>query len=138
MDTPKLWLFVVALGVSTGCGPFTYMKEVTQNAEPALLVAEAVGGAEFAPYEYWGAVAYLEQAKILMAYSEYERSLDFARRAHELANEAVLKASRNLGSFTPKQVDDPCAELEGPASKATILAREILCEAESSEELPPE
>ncbi|KIG15942.1 hypothetical protein DB30_05133 [Enhygromyxa salina] len=56
--------------------------------------AEAAGAEEYAPYEYWGAVAYLEQSKILMGYSEYERSFDFGERSKQLANEAKVKAQR--------------------------------------------
>ncbi|MFO7562708.1 MAG: DUF4398 domain-containing protein [Enhygromyxa sp.] len=85
-------LVVVTFG--TGCGPFGYLKKVATDASRAVADAEAAGAEEYAPYEYWGAVAYLEQAKILMGYSEYERSFDFGERAKQLANEAKVKAQR--------------------------------------------
>jgi hypothetical protein len=85
-------LVVVVAG--TGCGPFGYLKKVATDATRAVADAEAAGAEEYAPYEYWGAVAYLEQAKILMGYSEYERSFDFGERAKQLANEAKIKAQR--------------------------------------------
>jgi len=84
-------LVVVA---SAGCGPFGYLKKVASDATRAVADAEAAGAEEYAPYEYWGAVAYLEQSKILMGYSEYERSFDFGERAKQLANEAKVKAQR--------------------------------------------
>jgi hypothetical protein len=77
-----------------GCGPFGYLKKVANEANRAVAEAEASGAEEYAPYEYWGAVAYLEQAKVLMGYSEYERSFDFGERSKQLANEAKIKAQR--------------------------------------------
>lgn len=85
---------LVVVVVGTGCGPFGYLKKVATDATRAVADAEAAGAEEYAPYEYWGAVAYLEQAKILMGYSEYERSFDFGERAKQLANEAKIKAQR--------------------------------------------
>lgn len=87
-------LAVSVLALSTGCGPFGYLKKVATDASRAVAEAEASNAEEFAPYEYWGAVAYLEQAKVLMGYSEYERSFDFGERAKQLANEAKIKAQR--------------------------------------------
>jgi hypothetical protein len=85
--------FVWAI-VCAGCGPFGYLKKVATDASRAVAEAEAAGAEEYAPYEYWGAVAYLEQAKVLMGYSEYERSFDFGERSKQLANEAKVKAQR--------------------------------------------
>ena len=88
-------LFALACVVTcAGCGPFGYLKKVASDATRAVADAEAAGAEEYAPYEYWGAVTYLEQSKILMGYSEYERSFDFGERAKQLANEAKLKANR--------------------------------------------
>jgi hypothetical protein len=85
---------LLGLFVSTGCGPFGYLKKVAKDASRAVAEAEAAGAEEYAPYEYWGSKAYLDQAKVLMGYSEYERSFDFAERAKQLANEAKVKAQR--------------------------------------------
>jgi len=80
--------------VLAGCGPFGYLKKVASDASRAVAEAEAAGAEEYAPYEYWGAKAYLEQSKILMGYSEYERSFDFAKRSTELADAAKERAQR--------------------------------------------
>jgi len=87
-------LAITVLALSTGCGPFGYLKKVATDASRAVAEAEAFEAEKYAPYEYWGAVAYLEQAKVLMGYSEYERSFDFGDRAVQLANEAKIKAQR--------------------------------------------
>lgn len=60
----------------------------------AVADAERVEAEEYAPYEYWGSKAYLEQSKVMMGYSEYERSFDYGDRATQLANEAKKKAER--------------------------------------------
>lgn len=111
-------LTLIAVGTAAlcaGCGPFGYLKKVAKDASSAVADAEAVGAEEYSPYEYWGSVAYLEQAKILMGYSEYERSFDYGVRATQLANEAKSKAERReLGIesetsediATPDQVPD--------------------------------
>jgi glucose-6-phosphate isomerase len=76
------------------CGPFGYLKKVAKDATKAVADAKAAGAEQYAPYEYWGAVTYLEQAKVLMAYSEYERSFDYGVRAKQLAEEAKKKSDR--------------------------------------------
>ena len=96
-STARLTTRFIALAVvfaCAGCGPFGYLKKVASEATRAVAEAEAAGAEEYAPYEYWGAVAYLEQSKVLMGYSEYERSFDFGERAKDLAKEAKIKAER--------------------------------------------
>jgi hypothetical protein len=78
--------------LSAGCGPFGYLKKVARESSRSVAKAEAAGAEENAPYEYWGSVTYLEQSKILMGYSEYERSFDYGERAKQLAEEATKKA----------------------------------------------
>ena len=91
---PLQLLSVAALALGVGCGPFGYLKKVAKDASRAVADAKAVEAEKYAPYEYWGAVEYLEQAKVLMAYSEYERSFDYGTRAKQLAEEAKAKAER--------------------------------------------
>ena len=84
----------LALALVAGCGPFGYLSKVAKDASRAVADAERAEAPKYAPYEYWGAVTYLEQAKVLMAYSEYERSFDYGGRAKQLAEEAKRKAER--------------------------------------------
>jgi hypothetical protein len=109
----KLIPIVVAAACTAGCGPFGYLKKVAKESTRAVADAEAAGAEENAPYEYWGAVTYLEQSKILMGYSEYERSFDYGERAKQLAEEAKKKAEmrrkgqmdqRAEGVATPDEV----------------------------------
>jgi len=89
-----------------GCGPFGYLKKVARESSKAVADAEAAGAEENAPYEYWGSVTYLEQAKILMGYSEYERSFDYGERAKQLAEEAKDKAEKRRRGEMVETVSD--------------------------------
>ena len=106
------------LGLSAGCGPFGYIGRVATDASRAVADAEAAGAEEYAPYEYWGAVAYLEQAKVMMAYSEYERSFDYGDRAKQLAeaaNQKAVRTSQGITSERKEGVAAPDEMIEAPA-----------------------
>lgn len=98
-------LSLAALVAGAGCGPFGYLKKVSKDASKAVADAKAVDAETYAPYEYWGAVSYLEQAKVLMAYSEYERSFDYGTRAKQLAEEAKAKAERRESNQMKETID---------------------------------
>ncbi len=111
--------FTLLLG-STACGPFGYLKRVAVDADRAVNDAEAAGAEELAPYEYWGSKAYLEQSKVMMGYSEYQRSFDYGDRAKQLAVEAKKKAARNHAGATVEHAEGVAApdELPPPADDA--------------------
>lgn len=117
---------IAALAVGMGCGPFGYLKKVAKDASRAVADAEAVEAEKYAPYEYWGAVSYLEQAKILMAYSEYERSFDYGTRARQLAEEAKQKAERREAGQMKQALDtegEGSADAEPAAASAEGAAK---------------
>ncbi len=116
---------VVALVAAAGCGPFGYLKKVAKDASKAVADAKAAEAEKFAPYEYWGAVSYLEQAKVLMAYSEYERSFDYGVRAKQLAEEAKQKAERReSGQMKESLGEAPAAGEAAGEGKASGQAGE--------------
>ena len=110
----KIFPVIVAV-VCSGCGPFGYIKEVSKDATRFVADAEAVGAEQYSPYEYWGAVAYLEQAKVMMGYSEYERSFDYGERATQLAEEAKIKVKRVESGESIIHSDGVIAPSEAPA-----------------------
>ena len=113
----KLIPIVVTAALSAGCGPFGYLKKVAKESSRAVADAEAAGAEENAPYEYWGSVTYLEQSKILMGYSEYERSFDYGERAKQLAEEAKVKAEkRRTGKMVETAEDGAATNADGNAS----------------------
>jgi hypothetical protein len=109
--------------LSAGCGPFGYLKKVAKESSQSVAKAEAAGAEENAPYEYWGSVTYLEQSKILMGYSEYERSFDYGERAKQLAEEAERKAEMRRKGQTGERSEVLAAPDEAPkdAPKADAL-----------------
>jgi hypothetical protein len=113
---PNLKLIpILAVVLAAGCGPFGYLKKVAKEASKSVADAEAAGAEENAPYEYWGAVSYLEQAKILMGYSEYERSFDYGERAKQLAEEAKTKSEKRRRGGMVKSLDEEDAGGEADA-----------------------
>jgi uncharacterized protein DUF4398 len=117
---------LITVVLSAGCGPFGYLKKVAVDASRAVADAEKAGAQNYAPYEYWGAVTYLEQSKVLMAYSEYDRSFDYGDRAKQLAEEAKKKAElREAGkmrtTIEDKKLQDEKKEA-GSAVKAPTKA----------------
>ena len=112
-------LSIAALVAGAGCGPFGYLKKVAKDASKAVADAKAAEAELYAPYEYWGAVSYLEQAKVLMAYSEYERSFDYGVRAKQLADEAKAKAEKRESGEIKESVSVPGSDEAGGAASGT-------------------
>jgi hypothetical protein len=109
----------LSLGQMVGCGPFGYLKKVAVDASRAVGQAEKAGAKQYAPYEYWGAVTYLEQSKVLMAYSEYDRAFDYGDRAKQLAEEAKKKAARReSGQMRETEADKAKKDEKTEAGKA--------------------
>ena len=119
---PALVALCSLVVLSAGCGPFGYIKKVARESSQAVAKAESSGAEENAPYEYWGSVTYLEQSKILMGYSEYERSFDYGERAKQLAIEAKDKAEKRRAGKTDIKSDtlpnesQPAAPAAAPAA----------------------
>jgi hypothetical protein len=111
-------LALVLATMSVGCGPFGYLKKVAKESSKAVAEAEAAQAEENAPYEYWGAVTYLEQSKILMGYSEYERSFNYGERAKQLAVEAKDKAEKRRAGKLDIKSDTLPSEGQPPADGA--------------------
>lgn len=128
-------LVVASVALLGGCGPFGYLGKVSRDASRAVADAKQAGAQEYAPYEYWGAVTYLEQAKILMAYSEYERSFDYGERAQQLAEEAKRKADkREAGEMTETldTEDSGGADPNAPSASGAAEAGETEAKASGS------
>jgi hypothetical protein len=117
---PRGLLALLAALFAVGCGPFGYLTKVAKDATRAVADAEAAGAEQYAPYEYWGAVAYLEQAKTLMAYSEYERSFDYGTRAKQLAEEAKKKAERREAGKDRETLEDAPGDPAPAASGGSV------------------
>lgn len=117
LTTPK-WSRTTLLLLSftlSGCGPFGYIGKVSQSSVDAVERAEAAKAETYAPYEYWAAKSYLEQARVMMTYSEYERAFDYGSRAEQLAEAAERKAKKLAKERTEAQQEAASAPVPAAA-----------------------
>jgi hypothetical protein len=116
---PRLvWLAALLVAGSlavSACGPVQSTSRI-QEAEVAFERARVVEAHEMAPYEYYSAKYYLHKSKEEWGYSDFEASVDYARRARQAAEAARLKAQEDPWSGSPvkdrKDGQDTSAEAE--------------------------
>lgn len=82
---------LLAIAALAGCGPVRSTANLT-DAEVALEAARAAGAADTATFEYVSAEAYLRKARETANRARYEASIEFARKATQLAKDAREKA----------------------------------------------
>ncbi|MFO0582954.1 MAG: DUF4398 domain-containing protein [Anaeromyxobacter sp.] len=87
----RLLLTVLAIAALAGCGPVRSTANLSE-AEVALEAARAAGARDSATFEYVSAEAYLRKAKETANRARYESSIEFAKKATQLAKEAREKA----------------------------------------------
>ncbi len=99
---------------AVGCGPIMYVHEVVVKARSSVAAAKTYDAAKYAPYEYYGAEAYLKQAEVRAGYADYLVSIKYGEKATKMAKKAIriarekIKAREDLG--------DPASGVESPAS----------------------
>jgi hypothetical protein len=86
---PVLWIVGLVALFLGACGPILFMSQVTSKAEKAVSAAKVNQGDRWAPYEYFGAEAYLEQAKWRAAYGDFHEAYRYGKKAEEMANKAT-------------------------------------------------
>ena len=80
---------LLLLLVALGCGPVTYINEVTRQASADVEAARAAQADRYAPYHYTLAVAYLRKAREEAAHADYQAANRLGRRASEAARSAI-------------------------------------------------
>lgn len=83
----KKLLLVAAL--VAGCGPVTYINEVTRKASTDVEAARAAQADQYAPYYYTLAVEYLRKAREEAAHADFEAASRLGRMASKAARRAV-------------------------------------------------
>ncbi len=106
-----------------GCGPIEYI-DVSSKAGAALAQAKQVDAERLAPYEYTAAQEYLHKAREEAGYSEYQVSIEFGRKAEELAARAraLAQARAREGAAAgapPPPAPAPAAAPSSPAPATT-------------------
>jgi hypothetical protein len=79
---------LVAAGL-VACGPIQFVSQVTIRAEKAVSTAKLHKAHIYAKYEYYGAEAFLEQAKHRAGFGDFQTSYWYGVKAEKLANKAV-------------------------------------------------
>jgi hypothetical protein len=97
----------VAAASLSGCGPIEYINQVGIKAASAVSAAKLAQGDRYAPYEYTAAEEYLHKAREEAGYAEYQDSIEYGRKAEELANRARAIAVSRLS--TPEESPRPAA-----------------------------
>jgi hypothetical protein len=98
-----------------GCGPIEYINQVSLKAASSLAAAKQAGADRYAPYEYTAAEAYLHKAREEAGYAEYQDSIEYGRKAEELAERAKAIALTRMNqptsspSAAPAPDDKPAA-----------------------------
>lgn len=75
----------------TACGP-TQSTALIMDGDVQLEAARMADAPKLAPYEYTAAEAYLHKAREEQGYSDFEISIDFARKAVKFAEDAKKKS----------------------------------------------
>jgi hypothetical protein len=88
----RLVFRVLGVLVASGlfaCGPIQFISQVTIRAEKAVATAKLHKAHIYAKYEYYGAEAFLEQAKHRAGFGDFQTAYRYGVRSEKLANKAV-------------------------------------------------
>ena len=93
--------FFAATALLCSCGAIQYSAQI-EVAEQAFDRAREQKAYEHAPYEYYYAKAYLDQARVEAARSSYENAIRYAKAAEKhcsIASEIALKRRKERGAI---------------------------------------
>lgn len=108
-------LFVCGLWVVSGCGPVTYVHHVVLKANSAVEAAKVHKAHRYAPYEYYGAVAYLEQARVRAGFGDFQVSVRYGRKSEKMAKKSIKLTKERIDA----QTDVGTGSREGPTPPET-------------------
>ncbi len=98
----RLLLALLALCGLAACGPVRSTAALI-DADVAIEAARAAGAAQTSPYEFTAAEAYLQKAREVSGYAQYEAATRFAARARDLGNEARKNAIAASNKAKPEE-----------------------------------
>lgn len=90
-----------------GCGPVTYLREVTRTATQSVEEARAAGAAKRSPYWWTRAVEYLHKAREEASRADFDAANRFGRLATHAAVRAKADAAAGSGSPPPPAGEAP-------------------------------
>lgn len=98
----RLLLSLLALSALAACGPIQSTASLI-DADVALEAARAAGAPQTSPYEFTAAEAYLQKAREVSGYAQYEAATRYAARARDLGNEARKNAIAASNKAKPEE-----------------------------------
>jgi hypothetical protein len=94
---------IVAMSITSaaGCGPIEYLNQVSAKAANAVAAARLAQADRYAPYEITAAQEYLHKAREEAGYAQFQDSIEYGRKAEELANRARAIAVTRMSQPAP-------------------------------------
>ena len=89
---------VALVATLTGCGPVTYVTEVTRNAARLIDEARNARADKLAPYEYTAALEYLAKAREVGGLARFSEATAYARKSQALSQRAIELAGERTGA----------------------------------------
>lgn len=118
----------VLLFMLSGCGPVGYVHNVVIKAESSVARAETNDAAQYAPYEYYGAKAYLEQARLRAGFGDFQTAIRYGKKSYEMAKKAGELTAERLAEKDDvglhENLSDTGAVDEGNKEESKILEAE--------------
>ncbi len=106
----RVWaLLPVLAAAAAGCGPVVYVHDVVLKARSAVAAAKTQEADKYAPYEYYGAQAYLKQAEVRAAYGDFLLAWRYGVKATKMAKKAVRLTKKRIEEKEDMGVTPPAA-----------------------------
>ncbi len=109
---------LIVLFFATGCVGPMWSSVLIMDAASNFKAAKTVDAEKYAPYEYYKAEEFLHKARQKDAYGQFERAIDYAKIAKEMAILAQkkshdAKAQESGPSIVPQNIQSP-ANIQSP------------------------
>lgn len=110
-------IIVALLLLCMGCGPITAASKIS-DARAELIKAQQAEAPKYAPFEYQGALLYLEKAREEEGYSYYQDAVELATKAFTLASDAQRQADARKAELAEEARKAKETETESEAEQA--------------------
>jgi hypothetical protein len=96
-----------------GCGPISYVKDVSPRTAAALNQARADQADQYAPYEYTKASLYYDKARDEAGHAYYQQAADWGRRSQDCSRRAsaLARAAQAQHADRSQRPNQACGEL---------------------------
>jgi hypothetical protein len=105
-------IFIILLA----CGPIEYMSQVGIKSRRAFTSARKVNSKKYSPYEYWSAYYYLNRARYVAQWADYQNAVNYGKTSELMSKKAETR------SLDKKKIDleEQPEKTDNPSSKVKI------------------